>query len=241
MIISLIIAYGAVALSSAAALAVLIRKSHSFAKYCFAAGMAGLALESLFRAIWLQSLLPEEAALWGRCTLVVKSVLPAIWLAFSLAYSRGNAREYLAGSRFLLATVLVLPLTITVIFLRQLAAIVPGEAASPAVPKLLSALLLVANVLILMNLERTIRSAVGTMRWRIKFTVLGLAIIFGTGIYTESQALLFSRNVLNLAYFDSGALVIGCALIGIGYLRGGFTEIDVYPSSAAIRTSITVL
>src|SRR5438105_14977151 len=114
MIISLIIAYGAVALSSAAALAVLIRKSHSFAKYCFAAGMAGLALESLFRAIWLQSLLPEDAAFWGRCTLLVKSVLPAFWLAFSLSYSRVYARDYLCRSRFLFVTVMVLLLGRTV-------------------------------------------------------------------------------------------------------------------------------
>ena len=39
-----------------------------------------------------------------------------------------------------------------------------------------------------MNLEQTFRSAVGTMRWRIKFVVLGLAVIFGAHLYVRSQA-----------------------------------------------------
>jgi putative PEP-CTERM system histidine kinase len=241
MIASLIIAYVAVALSLAAGFAVLLRKARSIAKYCFAAGMGGFALESLFAALWVQSLVPEQAAFWEKCTLLLKSVLPVIWLAFSLTYCRGNAREYLAKSRFLLTAVLVLPLGVTVSFLQQLAGIVPEQASFPAASKILSGLLLVSNVLILMNLERTVRAAVGTMRWRIKFTVLGFAIIFGARVYTESQALLFSRNVLELAYFDSGALLIGCVLIGVGYLRGGFSDVDVYPSRAVIRTSITLL
>jgi putative PEP-CTERM system histidine kinase len=241
MIASLIIAYGAVALSCAASVVVLHRRPRSIARYCFAAGMLGFALESLFAAIWLQSLAPEEAAFWEKCTLIVRSILPAIWLAFSLTYSRGNAREYLAKSRLLLAAMLVLPVVATIIVFQQLDAIVPEQVVFPAASKILSGVFLVATVLILMNLERTVRSAVGTMRWRIKFTALGLVIIFGARIYSHSQALLFSQNILDLAYFDSGALLIGCILIGIGYLRGGFSEIDVYPSRAAIRTSITVL
>ena len=51
------------------------------------------------------------------------------------------------------------------------------------------------TVLILMNLERTFRSAVGTMRWRIKFIVLGLGIVFGARIYTlKPGAALFSEQ-----------------------------------------------
>ena len=46
--------------------------------------------------------------------------------------------------------------------------------------------------MILNNLEKTFRSTVGTMRWRIKFVVLGLAVIFAGRIYTLSQDLLFS-------------------------------------------------
>ena len=184
MIASLVFVYSAVALSSMAALGVLLRRPWSIAKFCFAAGMLGFCAESLFGAIWLQSRSPEEALIWERCALLTRSILPAIWLAFSVTYSRGNAREYLAKAWFLLAVALVLPVGATLSFLQQLdpnASVYPGFSAAS---KILSGLLLVANVLVLMNFERTIRSAVGTTRWRLKFTIFGFAVIFGARIYT---------------------------------------------------------
>ena len=60
--------------------------------------------------------------------------------------------------------------------------------------KIVNVAILVGTVLVLMNLERTFRAAVGTMQWRIKFLVLGLAVIFGARIYTRSQALVFSGH-----------------------------------------------
>jgi hypothetical protein len=60
--------------------------------------------------------------------------------------------------------------------------------------KIVNVAILVGTVLVLMNLERTFRSAVGTMQWRIKFLILGLAVIFGARIYTRSQALVFSGH-----------------------------------------------
>src|SRR5262249_32969166 len=107
--------------------------------------------------------------------------------------------------------------------------------------KLLNGAFLVAIVLILMNLERTFRSAVGTMRWRIKFLVLALGILFSVRFYTRSQALIFSGHDLGLLEIESGALLIACVLIMVGYFRSGFGEIDVYPSRAILQTSITVL
>ena len=105
--------------------------------------------------------------------------------------------------------------------------------------RMLNGFQLVSAVVILMNLERTFRSAVGTMQWRIKFVVIGLGIIFGAQIYTASQALLFSNGILVLSSIDSVALLIGCALIVVAFLRSGFGEIDVYPSHAVLRTSLT--
>ena len=92
-----------------------------------------------------------------------------------------------------------------------------------------------------MNIERTFRAAVGTMRWRIKFVVLGLAVIFGARIYTRSQALLFSDYSPSQLIVESTALLIGCALIAVAYVRTGFNEIEVYPSRAVLHTSVTVL
>ena len=95
--------------------------------------------------------------------------------------------------------------------------------------------------MILNNLEKTFRSTVGTMRWRIKFVVLGLAVIFAARIYTLSQDLLFSRYDLTLIDIETGALFIGCAMMTIGYFRNGIAEIDVYPSRSVLQGTVTVL
>jgi hypothetical protein len=102
-------------------------------------------------------------------------------------------------------------------------------------------MLLLGSVLILMNLERTLRSAVGTGRWRIKFLVLGLGVIFGVRIYARSQALLYSGHMLALGNLETGGLLLGCLLMGAAYFRRGFGEVDVYPSRAVLHTSLTVL
>ena len=110
-----------------------------------------------------------------------------------------------------------------------------------AAGRALNVLNLIAAVMVLNNLEKTFRSTVGTMRWRIKFMILGLAVVFAARIYTLSQKLLFSRFDLTLIDIETGALLIGCALIAISYLRHGISEIDVYPSHSVLRGTVTVL
>src|SRR4029077_16520898 len=99
----------------------------------------------------------------------------------------------------------------------------------------LNVILLIALVLILTNLEQTFRSAVGTMRWRIKFVVLALAVIFGARLYVRSQAILFSATNAGLWNIESGALLIGCVFLALAYARTGWAEIAVYPSSSVLR------
>ena len=236
----------AAAFSAALTVAAACQKRRSVATWCFSAGMLTFALESVFSAMERKPLLPENAAFWGTLAVVARSFLPGIWLWFSLTYSRGDSREFPAKSRFLVMAAFILPLGVSLVFREQLASIsTNGESgrliSSHAADKALNAMLLMAAVLVLMNLERTFRSAVGTMRWRIKFIVLGLGIVFGARIYTLSQALLFSKDMLRLTDLDTAALLIGCTLIAIAFVRSGFSEIDVYPSHAVLRTSLTVL
>src|SRR5437667_7232923 len=224
------------------------RGRRSLATWCYSAGMLTFALESLFGAMWLGASIPEKAAFWETLTLVTKSFLPGIWLCFSLTYSRGDPRGLPVRSRFLVLAALLFPVAVSLLLRDQLAPVFPRSLSgetwwihSHAAAKMLSGFLLVATVLVLMNLEKTFRSAVGTMRWRIKFIVLGLGIVFGARIYTLSQGLLFSGEIMALTSVDIVALLIGCALMVVAFLRSGFGEIDVYPSHAVLRTSLTVL
>jgi putative PEP-CTERM system histidine kinase len=243
-----VLALAAGSFSAALAAAAACRGRRSLATWCFSAGMLTFALESLFGALWHDALVPERAALWGTLALITKSFLPGFWLCFSLTYSRGNSRDLPARSRFLVLAAFLIPAGVTLVFRDQLAPVFPQDGrlenwwiTSHVAVKTLNALLLLASVLVLMNLERTFRAAVGTMQWRIKFIVVGLAIVFGARIYSLSQALLFSGEVPPLIDVDSLALLIGCVLMVVAFIRSGFGEIDVYPSHAVLRTSLTVI
>jgi len=243
-----VLALAAGMFSAALAAAAACRKQRSLATWCFSAGMLTFALESLFDAIASDALLPERAAFWETLSLVARSFLPGVWLTFSLTYSRANYRDFLVQSRWLVIGVFLIPLLSLAALYSPFFYVVTYK---PPVPewglrfnepaKVLNVLILISTVLILTNIERTFRAAVGTMRWRIKFLVLGLAVIFGACIYTRSQALLFSDYSPSQLSVEATALLIGCALITAAYVRSGFGEIDVYPSRAVLHTSITVL
>jgi putative PEP-CTERM system histidine kinase len=241
-----ILALAAAVFSLALALAGACRKKRSLSTWCFAVGMLFFGLENLFGAMWREAVVAERAAFWGSLTLVMKSFFPGIWICFSLTYSRGNTRRLPSRSRLLVVAAMLIPVAISLIFRNQLLPVSPYTDSdtdwwvrSHAAAKMLNGFQLVSAVVILMNLERTFRSAVGTMQWRIKFIVIGLGIIFGARIYSASQALLFSEGILVLSSVDTAALVIGCALIVVAFLRSGFGDIDVYPSHAVLRTSLT--
>ena len=243
-----VLALAAAMFSAALAAAAARRKQRSLSTWCFSAGMLAFALESLFGAIANDTLLPERAAFWQTLSLVARSFLPGIWLTFSLTYSRANYRDFLVQSRWLLLGAFLVPMLSLAALYSPFFYVVTYEQpvhgwglklGEPA--KILNVLILISTVLILTNIERTFRAAVGTMRWRIKFLVLGLAVIFGACIYTRSQALLFSDYSPSQLSVEATALLIGCALITAAYVRSGFGEIDVYPSRAVLHTSITVL
>jgi putative PEP-CTERM system histidine kinase len=245
---SSLVAFSAAFFSAGLALAVFLRKRDSVASWCFIVGMLILSVESVLAGISMQALLPEEVGYWQTFNLIARSFLPGIWLCFSLTYSRGGYRESLTSWRFVLLAAFLVPVGLSLGFRNELLEVLrvpePNEGwwlAFGAPGMVLNVLSLIANVLILMNLEGTVRSAVGTMRWRIKFVVLGLAVIFGARIFTRSQALIFSGHSLALSGVESAATLIGCTLIAVAYLRRGFADIEVYPSRAVLQSSVTVL
>ena len=100
---------------------------------------------------------------------------------------------------------------------------------------------LVGAVVILMNLERTFRASVGTMRWRIKYMILGLGLLFVVRTYTASQILLFRSIGPAWMALNSGALVMVCLLMSRSLLRTEHFELQVYPSHAVLSGSLTLL
>jgi putative PEP-CTERM system histidine kinase len=208
--------------------------------------MATFAIKTSFAGFALVAVTPAEAIYWQRLVFITASFLPGFWLCFSLTYARGNAREFVAKWKFLLLAFFLVPVGIAFDFQSSLLVLTKSESGEMWIAlsdsaRFLSALILLATVLILSNLEKTFRAAVGTMRWRIKFLIVGVGVIFGARVYTSSQTLLFSSQSSSLIEIESSALIIGCTLIALGYLRSGFAEIDVYPSQAVLQSSATML
>jgi putative PEP-CTERM system histidine kinase len=217
----------------------------SVAHRSFVAGMAVLSLESIFNGLSLDTTSTDEIIYWQEWALAAMSFLPGIWIFFSLSYGRGNYREFLKKWREVLVLAFVIPVGLVVLFHENLIAPViktnelPLKLQLPGI--VLYILFLLGALFMLMNLERTFRASVGTMRWRIKFMILGLGVLFAVRSYTSSQALLYQSLDLKLQIVNSGALLIGCGLIVRSLLRAGHFDMDVYPSRSVLQNSFTVL
>ena len=190
----------------------------------------------------------DQVAYWQSFTVLARSFLPGFWLAFSLTYSRGNYLEFLVRWRLFVGAAFLLPIGTALMWRSDLIQLLPPSATAqgwslafgPA-GKAVNAFCLIVAIMVVNNLEKTFRSTVGTMRWRMKFLFLGLIAILAGRIYTLSQHLLFSVYDLTLLDVANGALFLGCALIAIGHIRDGITEIEVYPSRSILQGTITGL
>lgn len=178
--------------------------------------------------------------------LLVMALLPAPWLLFSLTYARGNAGAFVARWRAIVGVSVVAPVVVAAIGWTRMFLGVAHQGDElvlrvgwPAIALYLIALL--GAVLVLMNLERTFRAAVGTMRWRVKFVLLGIAILFVVRLYTSSQTLLFRAVGPTLDMVASLGTLLAVAVIIRGLLRSPRVASDVYPSLSVLQGSVTMM
>jgi putative PEP-CTERM system histidine kinase len=105
-------------------------------------------------------------------------------------------------------------------------------------------LLVMVSVLTLAGFEQILRSAQESVRWEIKFLLLGLGASFAAIIYLASKILLYSPSLAIFSY-DSLVLfhlifLLSCGLIAISWKRSsGRTRVAV--SQGIIYSSITLL
>jgi putative PEP-CTERM system histidine kinase len=243
-----ILAFISAAFGGALTSVIIWQERRSITHWAFVCGMMLLAGESIFTGMTSDAALPADMIYWQRRRLLAMSLLPGIWLFFSLTYGRGNYREFLHRWRFVLIPALVVPVALVAIAWKDLITAVDWTKKGhhillvlgfPGI--ILHLLFLVSAVLILMNLERTFRASVGTMRWRIKFMILGLGVLFVARAYTSSQSLLFHAMDLSLQSVNTTALLIGSILILRSFLRAGHFDMDIYPSQSVLHNSLTVL
>ena len=248
MISASLLPFGSAVCGGILAIGMLLRKRHSVADWAFAAGMAVLTSESVCSGFSARATSMEEIVRWQQRRLLALTLLPGVWLLFSLSYARANPRMFLAKWRLPLAGAFLLPVGLGLGFRADFFTALHKASDSghwilplgwPGVASHL--LLLIGSVLVLMNLERTFQASVGTMRWRIKFMLLGVGALFVVRIYTSSQVLLFHGIDLSLASLDSGALLVAAGLIPTSFFRVRHFDLDVHPSHSVLQGSLTVL
>ena len=242
------LSYVAAVVTAGVAAIALYRDSRSFVHRVFAIGMGLFALEAGLIGFCFQS--PSLEAFIGRqqIRLIVASFLPALWLLFSLSFARSNYLELLSRWKWILIPFFVAPLAMVTVFRTTFYAGSPLMSEGSALLSFVGwsgyfwhIFWIVCSVLILMNLERTLRHSTGHKRWQIKFMILGVGSIFGIHIFTDSQVILFRGVNASLDIVNVGALVVGSVLVSRYMFRGSALSVGLHLSHQFLYSSFTVL
>jgi len=225
----------------------LARDRKGLVQWIFAVGMIVLGLEAMLVGIGFKASLPAEAIYWQRIRLITIAFLPGAWLLFSLTYAGVNYKEIISKWRWVVLAAFIIPLTLVTFFWESFFIDEPFlDSPSAWLIRLgwsgytFHLCLLVGAVLILMNLERTLRASIGHMRWQVKYMVLGIGSIFGIRIYTSSQTILFHSLNTGLLVINTGVLIVASALILRSLLRARSLNLDFYLSHSFLYNSLTV-
>src|SRR5262245_54229431 len=210
--------------------------------------MLVLALRETLVGLGAQATLPLAVLRWQQLGRMATTVLPGSWLLFSLCFARSNYRDSLARWTWVIVAGLAIPLAIIAVcgptlFLRSVApdgTILPVLLLSQVGAALCIVSLSMA-VIILVNLEASLRAATGRKRWQIKFMVLGVGSIFAGHIYTMNQTMLFATVTPAMQTVDSLAVVLGNILIGVSLARHRLGSTQVALSPTMLANSLTVL
>ncbi len=242
------ISFAAAVLCGGMAVFVLFWGKRSLPRWAFAVGMSALALEQAAAGMSAQAVLPMELLHWERLRLFVAAFLPGSWLLFSLCFARGNYKEFVAKWKWVILGAFAFPLPLVTLFSDSFFKGTPGLDQSSGWTIALGwsgyvfyLFLLVCLVLILMNLEMTLKNSTGSKRWRIKLMVLGLGGLFAVQIYTSTQIVLFSSVNVAMNSINSYAILVAALLIILSSIRSGLLNVEIYLSQEMLYNSITGL
>jgi hypothetical protein len=223
--------YSAAAFCAGVAFFGLFRDHRSFVHRIFALGMVILALESYFMGLSAHAIFPEQAVRWQIWRLTAAALLPGTWLLFSLSFGREDYRPHLAKWKGVVIAAFLLPLIFATIlradFFRDVSIYLPdGWAFGLGWSGYgFHICFLLSLVLLMMILERTLRSSKGRKRWQIKFFLLGLGALVD----------------LELEVINALALLAANLLILVSIFRAGVLRMDIYFSHKVLYNSLTVL
>ena len=215
----------------------------------FAAGMFLFAVEELLRGMSYGTVLPADAIYWQKRVIGASALIPAVWLAFSSPMHGSTLGICLSKWKWAFARSRAWPRLVCCGLSKVTLMPAPSTWKTPTDGRFswvgpdafCRSFSCVCSLLILFNLERTVRSSTGRMRWQIKFMALGVGLLFALRIYMASQQLLFSTVDTGFVTTNGVALIAANLLFAISLLRGNSLNVDVYLSTTAIQNSLTII
>jgi putative PEP-CTERM system histidine kinase len=243
-----LLAFTGAMLCGGLAIFVLLANSRLFIHRVFASGMSALAMVQVCAGMGAQAVLPADIVCWEYLRLLSAACMPGIWLLFSVHFAHANSRDIAVQWRWVILASFGLPLVLTItgqhaFFTARLRF---DTAFGWVLPLGWSGYgfylysLLIA-VVILMHFERTLRASTGSMRWQIKFMLLGLGSLFAAQLYTDSQVLLFSSTNRRLNVFTSWSVIVANVFMISSLIRHRFLSVDIHLSHRLLHNSLTVL
>ena len=188
---------------------------------------------------------PYNMLLYKKVSLVAESLLPGLWLLFSLTYSRKNFKENPAfwKTAFFISA---LPFLL-VIFLPLHAFFYSPDIETERMMFLgdtgyyFYLFILIYAILTMINLEGTLRSSSGSIRWRIKYMIIGVGGIMASVIYYYSYALLYRSIDMSLGSVSASVVILSSFLIMISIFRQTFPKEEISISRGIFYRSFTLL
>ncbi len=221
-----------------------VRARRGIADWTFVAGMLVLAADRVLAGYSLEAATLGGVERWQIWRLLPQALLPGVWLVFSLTFARLNAEVFLKKWRLIWPAALAVPLVLVLGFRTDHFRGLESDSTTRWILVLgwsttvLYCVLLPLYVLVLANLERTYRASVGTMRWRIKFMLLGVGILFVTKLYTDSQAVLYRSIEASMETFMAIAVLLSSLVLARHLFRTSRFDSEVYPSQAVLEGSV---
>ena len=229
------------------ALVVLVRQGRPVANRAFVLAMVGVVLQcGAMGVLWGGEYL-VQAPLFARLVLAGLGLQAAGWYWVSASFARGTPYRLTPRQRWVgWAMVLLAPVGAAAafpwIFEPELVYEPPvalyhlGVAGRP-----FFALLFLALVWALLNLENLYRAAPGEVRWRAKSFALGMGGWLVYLLFHLSQTLLFATERVDLAARDGAVAAVCIGLIAFAILRHRLLEVEVFVSRYVVYHSLTFL
>ncbi len=242
------IAYIAAIATAGIAFMVLCHNQRTMVHRIFIVGMLLLAVEACLMGLAYQAPSLSKFLFWYKLKLYVASLVPSVWLLFSLSFSRANCMEQVVKWKWVLLFSFMLPVSLISVFGNNF------YVGHPVLVDTYSLFIrigwsgyawylfnIIFAVLIIMNLERTFRHAMGHMRWQTKFMFLAIGSIFGVCLFTDSEAVLFQGVHTRFIAIGSSVLLIADILMLRSLFRGKPLNVSVHLSHKFLYDSFTVM